>query len=125
MIKKIVFYLLCSLPVWLSAQYDAPLRIELECAKDQNDYHFIAADTNGLFVIYEGNDLSPDTTTWVFVHYDTNFQKIAHFIIPKRVAIGLLRARFNCKQRIAGRRNAPNCREDQRIRIGKLYGFIG
>ncbi len=82
MIKKIVFYLLCSLPVWLSAQYDAPLRIELECAKDQNDYHFIAADTNGLFVIYEGNDLSPDTTTWVFVHYDTNFQKIAHFIIP-------------------------------------------
>lgn len=81
MIKKVLFYLLCLIPLWLSAQYDAPLRIELECAKDQNDYHFIAADTNGLFVVYEGNNLNADTSTWVFVHYDTNFKKIAHFII--------------------------------------------
>lgn len=82
MLKKIVFIVFCLIPFWLHAQYDAPVRIELETAKDQNDYHFLATDTSGLFIFYEGNNISTDTTSWVFIQYDTNFQKITHFVLP-------------------------------------------
>lgn len=63
------------------AQSDAPLRIELESAKDQNDYQFANMQEEGVLVFYPANSPNPDSLTWVFVHYDTNFQKSHHFTI--------------------------------------------
>jgi hypothetical protein len=55
-----------------SAQPDAPLRIELESAKDQQDYHFVAMAQQGVAVFYQSAILSVDTVQWVFLQYDTN-----------------------------------------------------
>ncbi len=78
----IISFAVCILvPCVLRAQYDGPIRIELEAAKDQNDYHFAAAAENGVFVFYEGNATSSDSSRWIFVHYDTNLVKDYHFII--------------------------------------------
>lgn len=82
MLKKIIFITLYLLPWCLSAQYDAPLRIELESAKDKDDYFMAPVGEKGVFVGYEGNLIAEDTTTWVLIHYDTNLQKDYHFIIP-------------------------------------------
>ncbi len=82
MLKRFAILFLLYAPLWLAAQYDAPLRIELESAKDQDDYTLAPADTFGLFVLYEGNRIADDTTSWVFLHYDTNLHKDYHFIVP-------------------------------------------
>ncbi|MDD4394592.1 MAG: hypothetical protein PHQ33_01740 [Bacteroidales bacterium] len=82
MIKKITAFFLLLLPALLLAQYDAPLRIELEDAKDEFNYHLANAGNNGLFVAYEGNRISEDSINWVFLHYDTNLQNDYHFILP-------------------------------------------
>jgi hypothetical protein len=80
------FYLFTSLPLYLltiilnsqfsilncSAQTDPPLRIELESAKDQQDYHFFQMAQQGVAVFYQSAILSVDTVQWVFIHYDTN-----------------------------------------------------
>ncbi len=63
------------------AQSDEPLRIELESAKDQNDYQFANMQEDGVLVFYPANSPKPDSLTWAFVHYDTNFQKNYHFTI--------------------------------------------
>lgn len=78
----IITFIVCLLvPCVLRGQYDAPIRIELEAAKDQNDYHYVPAGENGVFVFYEGNAVSSDSSRWIFVHYDTNLVKDYHFII--------------------------------------------
>ena len=54
------------------AQADPPLRIELESAKDQQDYKFIPLSKYGVAVFYQSAILSIDTAQWVIIHYDTN-----------------------------------------------------
>jgi hypothetical protein len=70
----LVFFFLLStfyfLP--LSAQADAPLRVELESAKDQQDYRLVPLSKHGALVFYQSAILSVDTMQWVFIHYDTN-----------------------------------------------------
>jgi len=56
----------------LFAQIDPPLRIELESAKDQQDYKFASLAQHGVAVFYQSAILSVDTAQWVFIHYDTN-----------------------------------------------------
>lgn len=78
-IRKILFGLLLLLPYCLVAQHDAPLRVEFPAAKDKDDYHCVLADTNGLLVCYESEQIAPDTVRWVFLQYDTNLVKKRHF----------------------------------------------
>lgn len=80
-IKIICWIILMLTPQWIKAQEDAPIRIELESVKDQEDYHFATAGENGAFVFYEGSASSADSNRWVFLHYDTNLVKDYHFII--------------------------------------------
>jgi len=54
------------------AQADPPLRIELESAKDQQDYKFASLGEQGVAVFYQSEVLSFDTAQWVFILYDTN-----------------------------------------------------
>ena len=54
------------------AQVDPPLRIELESAKDQQDYKCVSLANQGVAVFYQSAILSVDTAQWVFIHYDTN-----------------------------------------------------
>jgi hypothetical protein len=65
----------------LSAQQDLPLRIELEMAKDASDYHYANAGPHGVFVFYEGNSRGTDSTSMIFMHYDTNLHKTYNFPI--------------------------------------------
>jgi hypothetical protein len=53
-------------------QTDSPLRIELESAKDQQDYKCVSLENQGVAVFYQSAILSVDTVQWVFIHYDTN-----------------------------------------------------
>jgi len=65
-------FLLFSFLLPLSAQTDSPLRIELESAKDQQDYKCVSLAEQGVAVFYQSAVLSVDTMQWVFIHYDTN-----------------------------------------------------
>lgn len=80
-LNRILLLAILLLPLGLRAQYDAPIRVELETAKDQNDYHFAPAGENGAFVFYEGNSGNPDSTRWVFLHYDTNLVRDYFFTL--------------------------------------------
>ena len=75
------FFLLFSFSFLPSAfsQIDPPLRIELECAKDQQDYKFASLENQGVAVFYKSEILSMDTVQWVFIHYDTNLVKINQY----------------------------------------------
>lgn len=68
-------------PYFTLAQHDAPIRIELNGAKDQHDYDFAPADTNGVVVFYDAGQTAWDTTQWFFIHYDTNLVKQKQFSI--------------------------------------------
>ena len=57
------------------AQVDPPLRVELECEKDQQDYKFVALENQGAAVFYQSAVLNLDTAQWVFIQYDTNLVK--------------------------------------------------
>lgn len=80
-IKYFITLCLLLLPGWMFAQHNDPVRVELEAVKDQDDYNYAQAGTNGVFVFYEGNSNKPDSTKWVFVHYDTNLVKDYHFLV--------------------------------------------
>ncbi|MCQ2279907.1 MAG: hypothetical protein MJZ49_03770 [Bacteroidales bacterium] len=80
-IKNLLFGILLLLPYGLSAQNDAPLRVELPAAKDKDDYHCVLADTNGAVVFYEAQQVAWDTVRWVFLQYDTNLVKKRQFIM--------------------------------------------
>jgi len=54
------------------AQVDPPLRMELECEKDQQIYKFFSLGNQGVAVFYQSSVLSIDTAQWVFIQYDTN-----------------------------------------------------
>jgi hypothetical protein len=71
---KVFFCFLLSAFCFLSlfAQVDLPLRVELESAKDQQDYRLVSLAKHGAFVFYQSAILSVDTMQWVFIHYDTN-----------------------------------------------------
>ena len=76
-LKPLTSYLLpltsfCFLPSISFAQIDPPIRIELESAKDQQDYKFVSLAENGAAVFYQSAILSLDTAQWVFIQYDTN-----------------------------------------------------
>ena len=76
-------FLLCFLfPLLLFAQYDYPLRIEIQTAKDAEDYSFKSLGKNGCMVIYEGNPLNKDSVVWLFMHYDTNLLKVKNATVP-------------------------------------------
>ena len=67
----------CQLSIINSfAQADPPLRIELESAKDQQDYKFVSLGEKGVAVFYQSAILSVDTAQWILIHYDTNLVKI-------------------------------------------------
>ncbi|MBO4655279.1 MAG: hypothetical protein J5644_07020 [Bacteroidales bacterium] len=82
MLQKTLLFLVLTLPLLLRAQSDPPIRIELETAKDQNDYLFANAGEQGVYVFFESRMPSADSTAWAFVCYDTNLQKKFHFVIP-------------------------------------------
>ena len=65
----------------LTAQHNAPIRVELETLKDHQDFHYNAAGKRGVFVAYEGTSQNPDSSEWVCLHYDTNLYKDYHFIV--------------------------------------------
>jgi hypothetical protein len=74
-LRLIIFLLIVachSSPVTLYSQTDPPLRIELESAKDQQDYKFVSLGNRGAAIFYQSAILSLDTAQWVFIHYDTN-----------------------------------------------------
>jgi len=54
------------------AQADPPLRIELESAKDQQDYRYVSLGEQGVAIFYQSAILNVDTAQWVFILYDTN-----------------------------------------------------
>jgi hypothetical protein len=54
------------------AQADAPLRVEFESSKDQQDYKFVSLGKQGAAVFYQSAVVSADTMQWVFLLYDTN-----------------------------------------------------
>ncbi|MDR3048174.1 MAG: hypothetical protein LBU51_11325, partial [Bacteroidales bacterium] len=85
--KILLFLLLSSLALLGLAQEDKPLRIELETAKDINDYSCVPVAENGMIVFYEGNQLKSDSIQWIIMHYDTNLHKTANYQIffPKTV----------------------------------------
>jgi hypothetical protein len=56
----------------LTAQVDPPIRVELESAKDQQDYKSVSLSKHGVAVFYQSAILSVDTVQWVFIQYDTN-----------------------------------------------------
>lgn len=80
-IRNFLFSILLLLPYGLVAQNDAPLRVEFPCAKDKDDYHCVLADTNGVVVFYESEQVAWDTVRWVFLQYDTNLVKKRQFVM--------------------------------------------
>ena len=58
---------------------NSPLRIELETAKDENDYNCIPAKKWGVVVFYEGNSIGSDSAEWILMHYDTNLKKLDNY----------------------------------------------
>jgi hypothetical protein len=56
----------------LFAQINPPLRIELECEKDQQDYKAVSLADKGVAVFYQTAILNIDTAQWIFIQYDTN-----------------------------------------------------
>jgi len=54
------------------AQVNPPLRIELESAKDQQDYKFVPLGEQGVAIFYQSAIINVDTAQWVFILYDTN-----------------------------------------------------
>jgi hypothetical protein len=70
--KPILFSFFLFSFLHLSAQIDSPIRIELECAKDQQDYKFVPLAEQGVAVFYQNAIMSIDTMQWVFIQYDTN-----------------------------------------------------
>ena len=56
---------------------DKPLRVELETMKDADDYQFIEAGEQGVYVFYESGAVGKDSSAWIFIHYDTNLQQTA------------------------------------------------
>ena len=69
----LLFFPFCFFHV--SAQTDPPLRIELDCAKDQQDYKSVLLSKHGVAVFYQTAVINLDTAQWVFVQYDTNLVK--------------------------------------------------
>ncbi|MDR1112377.1 MAG: hypothetical protein LBL18_01260 [Bacteroidales bacterium] len=69
---------------WAQTPKYRPLRIELETAKDADDYHFATAGKAGVYIFYESENIGKDSSVWIFIHYDTNLQRIATFQLPVR-----------------------------------------
>lgn len=57
------------------------MRIEIELPRDATDYKVIPIGKNGAIAFYEGRGNHVDSSSWVFVHYDTNLQKKQNFIV--------------------------------------------
>lgn len=88
MMRRLFLFLLNLF--WIAsslAQQDPPLRIELEMAKDASDYNYVNAGQHGVFVFYEGNSRGADSSTMVFMHYDTNLHKTYNFsvVLPSQL----------------------------------------
>ena len=63
------------------AQINPPLRIELEGAKDQQEYKYFSLDNQGVAVFFKSAAPTADTAQWVFIQYDTNLFKINQYKI--------------------------------------------
>jgi hypothetical protein len=70
--------------MWAQAPKDKPLRVELETAKDADDYHFMEVGEQGVYVFYESGIIAKDSSAWIFIHYDTNLQRTATVQFPVR-----------------------------------------
>ena len=77
----LIFLLLLSF-CSLQAQRNAPLRVELQTAKDADDYQSAQIGEKGVFVFYEGNMVNVDTTIWIFIRYDTNLHRQENLRVP-------------------------------------------
>jgi len=73
--KYIIAFWCILISFAVQAQRDLPLRIEFETAKDASDYHFEQVGKQGCFIFYEGQSINKDTTSWLFMYYDTNLIK--------------------------------------------------
>ena len=78
----IIGFFFCS---FLYGQVDLPLRVELELAKDAEDFNCAPVGENGVIVFYEGNQISSDSTNWYLIMYDTNLNKIKNHTVPMPV----------------------------------------
>ena len=71
----LLLFAFCFLPSVSYAQADPPIRVELECDKDQQDFHFVSLSNYGAAVFYPSALLSADTMQWILIHYDSNLVK--------------------------------------------------
>lgn len=113
--RKIIYLIIlfCAFSFCLSAQSDAPLRIELPTAQDADDYHFALMGNEGLLVFYEGLQLNKDSMEWVIMAYDTNLQRqyVFNIILPPKAVFrqsyynqGKL---FILYQEVVGKKESP------------------
>lgn len=73
--------LLCCTVLLNYGQTNNPLRLELETAKDEDDYRCMPIGEQGVVVFYEGNSIGTDSTSWIVMHYDNNLQKIKNITV--------------------------------------------
>lgn len=87
--QKFWLVLLFSLAAILSygQTTNKPLRLELETAKDEDDYRCLPIGEKGVVVFYEGNLVGSDSSAWILMHYDVNLQKINNIrlVLPANV----------------------------------------
>lgn len=77
----IIIGLLLLIPFFASAQKGNPLRIEVELPHDATDYKVIPIEKDGVIAFYEGRGSHADSSTWVFIQYDTNLKKQRNFVV--------------------------------------------
>ncbi len=81
--KKLLPLLFLLLPITVYSQNsNDPLRVELETAKDENDYNCLLAEEQGVVVFYEGNPIGVDSVAWILMHYDTNLKRVHSYRLP-------------------------------------------
>jgi len=109
--------------LWAQTTKNRPLRVELETAKDANDFNFIEVGEQGIFVFYESAMTGKDSTTWIFIHYDTNLQRKAtmQIVTQSRLAYSYVCASkshvFVLLQDMSGNKNSGVMRVVIRVNI--------
>lgn len=75
--KKLIFLLIlvCGLLNSICAQSNAPIRLEFESKKDNQDYQFEIGGNSGVLVYYKSHFSGKDSVNWVLLQYDTNLTK--------------------------------------------------
>ena len=80
----IIIYLLVFLPsVELCAQYNRPLRVELEVKANEEPFRLVPCGENGLILFAQTNKIEKkDNVLWAFNFYDKNLKNIGQVLSP-------------------------------------------